>query len=132
MQRNSLRDSLETDRKRLEQLEGDIAGARAAKRQVSSKEIVAYFWPVFRDFLTKDRSSLRQAIATLANHQKWWRFYDQLKNGTYRRKYPAESLADAESRVRQRIAHLVTVTDTLANEHPHLATKLVEIRDSLN
>lgn len=73
-----------------------------------------------------------QAIATLTGHQKWWRFYDQLKNGNYRRKHGADHLGDAESRVRQRVVHLITVTDTLAAAHPHLADQLAEIRDSLN
>lgn len=67
----------------------------------------------------------------LVTHQKWWRFYDQLKCGTYRRKHNADTLAEAEARVRHKITHLATVADKLATSHPHLAAQLNEIRESL-
>ncbi|XP_046449237.1 coiled-coil domain-containing protein 40-like [Daphnia pulex] len=104
-QRDSLRDSLEMDRNRLEQLDHDIAEAVVTKRR---------------------------AISTLVGHQKWWRFYDQLKYGTYRRKHGADSLAEAESRARQKLIQLTKVADKLACEYPHLEAQLNEIRDSLN
>ncbi|KAI9562849.1 hypothetical protein GHT06_010304 [Daphnia sinensis] len=104
-QRDSLRDSLEMDRNRLEQLDHNIAEAVVTKRR---------------------------GISTLVNHQKWWRFYDQLKYGTYRKKHGADALAEAESRARKKLIQLLKVTDRLACEYPHLEAQLNDIRDSLN
>lgn len=142
-QRDSLRDSLEMDRNRLEQLDHDIAEAVVTKRRVSrvakrererqterkeagriySNEVFSIVCCIHYRF---------QAISTLVGHQKWWRFYDQLKYGTYRRKHGADNLAEAESRARQKIIQLTKVADKLACEYPHLEAQLNEIRDSLN
>lgn len=73
-----------------------------------------------------------QGISTLVGHQKWWRFYNQLKYGTYRRKHGADALAEAESRARKKIIKLLKVADRLACEYPHLEVQLNDIRDSLN
>lgn len=73
-----------------------------------------------------------QGISTLVGHQKWWRFYDQLKYGTYRRKHGADSLGEADCRARKKLIQLVKVANRLACEYPCLEAQLNDIRDSLN
>lgn len=46
LQRDSLRDSLETDRKRLHQLESDITEASVTKRRVSSIRVLCHNVPL--------------------------------------------------------------------------------------
>lgn len=74
-----------------------------------------------------------QAIGDLTVQQQWWRFYDQLRRGVYRRRQAggSESLAESEARARQNLVNLAAVADRLGRQHPHLAVQLNEIRESL-
>ena len=76
--------------------------------------------------------SCAQAVAELTSQQKWWRFYEQLRRGSYRRRYQDDSLSDLEARANQRIASLADVTTRLTEDFPDLKAKLVEVRASLN
>lgn len=71
-------------------------------------------------------------MADLVVQQKWWRFWDGLKRGTYRRKYGTEAtLSELEARARQKMSSLITVANQLAKEYPKLAMELKDISNSL-
>ncbi len=49
-------------------------------------------------------------MARLVHQQRWWRFYEQVRNGAYKRHHgPNDSLVEAESRAREKTQHIQQV-----------------------
>lgn len=68
-------------------------------------------------------------MARLVHQQRWWRFYEQVRNGAYKRHHgPNDSLVEAESRAREKTQHIQQVLGKLIGQFPHLADLLDAIR----
>ena len=123
---------MQTERERCEIFERQISQTAVAKRQVSLVENRTLQTTTLVTFLGWALDSVAQAVAELAAHQKWWRFYEQLRRGTYRRRYLDDSLSELEARANQRLASLAEVATRLAQDFPQLTAKLTDVRASLN
>ena len=104
-ERDEFRASIEADQKKLDALNEQIADLSSAKKQ---------------------------AVAELARQHKWWRFWEGIKRGGYRRRFRADAnLAELEARARQRAANMAGVADRLAKEYPQLRRQLKEVSQLL-
>ena len=70
-----------------------------------------------------------EVVTELSHHQRWWRFFESVRNGQYKRRFSqTDGLIEAESRIRERMSQIRHALDKLAEDFPHLADRLAQIQ----